>query len=422
MTAQPIHYRMQKRIGLVFLIACLSFALLNVGMIIVNARIGPMDAGEVNTRVFNAAIDAAIGLVAFLLSLIDHVVIRIVQVAAFAAIGVLFNVTNQPWDAAGVAVIVFAMILAIQYSFFERRFTLKVVLSLSLVYVVILLRTVLAGRADFIGSLAMVGGVTTYLLLLWIAFSDVLKDLAAKAKDLELELRKDSVFVRFGRNVAGLVHNLSNMLSVLYGMNELMRQHAQSAEMADFITKQQNAFDRMTGTLERILAVVRAKQDTSVCAVDLNTLLGGVVEYYRTDFEFKNAVRVDMKPCAGKLVVEAQPLELCEIVENLIKNSWEAMKGGNGGRPPVIEVASFDRPVPGFSIRDSGCGMPGLERCRNDECRAHFQVGRTTKEKGTGLGIPFVLEAVKANGWTIVMESAVGRGTVTSITFGDGQG
>jgi two-component system sporulation sensor kinase A len=260
--------------------------------------------------------------------------------------------------------------------------------------------------------------VAGYFVLLWIAFSDILKDLADRASDLELERRKDSVFVRFGRNVAGLVHNLSNMLSVLYSLNALMRQRVLSADMAEFVARQQSAFDRMTGTLERILAVVRAKQDTSICAVDLNTLLAGVVEYYRTDFDFKNTIRVDMKPCEGKLVVEAQPLELCEVVENLVKNSWESMKGRNGGRMNVIEISSFSGPLPGFRIRDNGCGIPGLGSCRDDELRRHFHVGQTTKEKGTGLGIPFILEAAKSNGWSIRMESTVGQGTVTEIVFG----
>jgi signal transduction histidine kinase len=418
MTILPVHFKMQKRIGYVLFGASIVIALLNVGLLVGNPEPEYLSWIGLNVRVFNAIVDTVIGVIVLSLSLIDHPVVRMLQVAAFAGAGLVFNLTNEPWETAGVALIVYAIILAIQYSFFERRFTLKMVIALAIIFGARVIRTMAFGKIDFLGSLGMVTAIAAFFLLLWIAFSDVLKELADKANDLELEQRKDSVFVRFGRNVAGLVHNLSNMLSVLYSINALMRQRALSADMAEFVARQQNAFDRMTGTLERILAVVRAKQDTSICAVDLNVLLSGVVEYYRTDFDFKNSIRVDMKPCEGKLIVEAQPLELCEVVENLIKNSWESMKGGNVDGPKIIEIKSFRQPAPGFSIRDHGCGIPGLENCRDDECRRHFHVGRTTKEKGTGLGVPFILEAVKSNGWSISMESELARGTETTIFFG----
>jgi signal transduction histidine kinase len=417
MTILPVHYKIQKRIGYVLFGTFALFTLLNLinywksGLPLISGD------GSLDVRVWSAIIDFAFGLVVLILSRVNHPVMRMLQVAAFVVAGVLFNLTNAPWDAAGMALILYAIVLAIQYSFFERQFTLKLGIAMALIFANGIVRTMMGGKIDFVGSLAGVAEVAGFFILLWIAFSDVLRDLADKARDLELEKRKDSVFVRFGRNVAGLVHNLSNMLSVLYSLNALMRERALPPDLMEFVARQQSAFDRMTGTLERILAVVRAKQDTSVCAVELNALLGGVVEYYRTDFDFKNTVRVDMKTCDGKLVVEAQPLELCEVVENLIKNSWEAMKGRDGGPPALIEIASFRAPAPGFSIRDTGCGIPGLVSSRDDECRKHFHVGQTTKEKGTGLGIPFVLEAVKANSWSIAMESAVGQGTKTTVYF-----
>ncbi len=417
MTILPVHFKMQKRIGYVLFGASIVIAMINILMLVGDAEPEYMAGIGLPVRVFNAIADSLVGIVVLSLSRIDHPVVRILQVAAFAVAGLVFNMTNEPWETAGTALIVYAIILAIQYSFFERRFTLKMVIALTVIFGARVIRTMAFGKIDFLGSLGMVTAISAFFLLLYIAFSDVLKELAAKARDLELEQRKDSVFVRFGRNVAGLVHNLSNMLSVLYSLNALMRQRALTADMAEFVARQQNAFDRMTGTLERILAVVRAKQDTSICAVDLNVLLSGVVEYYRTDFDFKNSIRVDMKPCEGKLVVEAQPLELCEVVENLIKNSWESMKDRDGNGSKIIEIRSFRQPVPGFSIRDHGCGIPGLLSCRDDECRKHFHVGRTTKEKGTGLGVPFVLEAVKSNEWSITMESSAGQGTETTIFF-----
>jgi signal transduction histidine kinase len=417
MTNLPVHYKIQKRIGYVHFLICVVLSLLNVIRMISSGISASGSFLGMDGHVRNAVFMFLFGLMILGLSRVNHPAIRMMQVAVFGMAGALVNLINAPWDASGMALLVLAIVLAIQYSFFEKRFTLKMTIAMAFIFGIGMVRTLFYGKIDVLGSLAAVAQVAAYFVLLWIMFSDVLKDLAEIAKDLELAQRKDSVFVRFGRNVAGLVHNLSNMLSVLYSLNALMRQRTLPPDILEFVAKQQSAFDRMTGTLERILAVVRAKQDTSVCAVDLNVLLAGVVEYYRTDFDFKNTVTVDLKPCEGELVVEAQPLELCEVMENLLKNSWEAMKGKGGPGPRLIEINSFRQPTAGFSIRDHGCGIPGLGTCRDGELSPHFQVGRTTKEKGTGLGVPFILEAVKSNGWNIEMESAVGQGTMTTIWF-----
>ena len=418
MTNLPVHYKIQKRIGYVHLGFCIAVSLLNIiKMVVDKLPVTGEDLFGMDGHVRNVIGSLFLGLLVWGLSRINSPVIRMMQVAVFVAAGALINLTNAPWDASGMVVLVIAIILAIQYSFFEKHFTLKMAGAMVFIFGIGIIRTLFYGKIDILGSLAAVAQVAGTFILLWIMFSDVLRDLADKAKDLELAQRKDSVFVRFGRNVAGLVHNLSNMLSVLYSLNALMRQRTLPPEILEFVAKQQSAFDRMTGTLERILAVVRAKQDTSVCAVDLNVLLAGVVEYYRTDFDFKNTVTVDLTCCEGELIVEAQPLELCEVMENLLKNSWESMKGKGGAGPRLIEIASFRQPAAGFSIRDHGCGIPGLDSCRDGELAAHFQVGRTTKPKGTGLGVPFILEAVKSNDWSIEMESAVGQGTATTIWF-----
>jgi signal transduction histidine kinase len=416
-TISPAHFKIQKRIGWLIFSGMIVFALLNLERLLESSPKTIQAGTGLEEHVFNAIVLVSFGLIMLIFSRIDHPVLRMLQVAAFMALGVLASATNKPWDPTSMVLFVYAIVLSIQYSFFERRFVLKTVIALVFIFGVGVVRTMMSGKIDLMGSFTAVMEAVVLLLLLWIAFAEVIKEYIEKAKALELERRKDSVFVKFGQNVAGLVHNLSNMLSVLYSLNALMSQRAKTTDISDLISRQQAAFDRMTKTVERILAVVRAKQDTAVGAVELNSLLAGIIDYFRNDADFNEGVHVDMKTCEGTLYVEAQPLELCEVVENLIKNSWESMKGRSGIGENVIEIASFHAPVKGFSVRDTGCGIPGLSRCQDDECRKHFQIGHTVKEKGTGLGMPFVIEAVRSNGWSIRIESKEDQGTLTTILF-----
>ena len=271
------------------------------------------------------------------------------------------------------------------------------------------------GDVELVVGLAGVVFIGFFLLLLWIAFAETLKTYIDRTKELELERRKDSVFVRFGRNTAGLVHNLRNMLTVAYGFNDLIGKEVESDYVKNLVEREHAAFDRMSGTIARTLAIVKAKQETSTKPVDLNELVAGLMDFLSTDLKFKHDVQPKLKLTDSKLIVSVQPLELCEVIENLIRNSWEAMSSKERETPNVIEIETFAAPTIGFIVRDNGPGFPGLTSCANEECRRYFRIGQTTKEHGTGLGVAFVLEAAQSNGWDIEIASNPGGGFETRI-------
>ena len=90
---------------------------------------------------------------------------------------------------------------------------------------------------------------------------------------------------------------------------------------------------------------------------------------------------------------------------NLLKNALEAMKDGGA---ITITLASDDETV-SVAFRDTGLGMSA-------EQLAHlFEPYRTTKEKGTGLGLMISKRIVRDHGGTIDAESAVGAGTTFTV-------
>jgi signal transduction histidine kinase len=64
-----------------------------------------------------------------------------------------------------------------------------------------------------------------------------------------------------------------------------------------------------------------------------------------------------------------------------------------------------------ISVRDTGCGMPP------EVLAKLFQPLFTTKARGIGLGLVIVRNLIQANGGTIEVESAAGRGTTFSVTL-----
>ena len=90
---------------------------------------------------------------------------------------------------------------------------------------------------------------------------------------------------------------------------------------------------------------------------------------------------------------------------NLLKNSLEAVHDGGA---IDIDVRADDNDAI-VDIRDNGAGMPPAQL-------AHlFEPYRTTKERGTGLGLMVCARIVRDHGGTISAESAEGQGTTFTI-------
>jgi signal transduction histidine kinase len=94
-----------------------------------------------------------------------------------------------------------------------------------------------------------------------------------------------------------------------------------------------------------------------------------------------------------------------QVFFNIIKNSLEAMKDG-GEVSIAIDADDNDIIV---SFRDSGEGMSA------EQLTHLFEPYRTTKEKGTGLGLMISARIVRDHGGTIAAESECGSGTTFTV-------
>lgn len=118
----------------------------------------------------------------------------------------------------------------------------------------------------------------------------------------------------------------------------------------------------------------------------------------------KGVITTEFEP--GLPMVLADPRQLDQVYNNLIKNAWEALGARSDGR---IHVLLRRDPEPGFvlsCVRDNGPGIPpeALEKI--------WVSFYTTKggAGGTGLGLPACMEIVRQNGGNIWVESKPGQG------------
>lgn len=107
--------------------------------------------------------------------------------------------------------------------------------------------------------------------------------------------------------------------------------------------------------------------------------------------------------------VQVDPLQMHQVLWNLVTNSLEAMPDGG-----VLEVKAVeDRTAKTVmvSIKDSGCGIAPEQQAKL------FQPMFTTKARRVGLGLVVVKNLTQANGGSVGVKSESGNGSMFTVTL-----
>jgi signal transduction histidine kinase len=120
------------------------------------------------------------------------------------------------------------------------------------------------------------------------------------------------------------------------------------------------------------------------------------------DLEVRREVAPDLPP------LMMQRAHLSEALNNLLQNASEAV--GRRGRIEITARAEADETVL-ITVRDNGPGIPP------SQVERVFEPYFTTKERGSGLGLPLVKRNTEMYGGTIRLESDLGKGTAFTLKF-----
>ncbi|MDH3524677.1 MAG: PAS domain-containing protein [Acidobacteriota bacterium] len=241
-------------------------------------------------------------------------------------------------------------------------------------------------------------------------------ELQTKEEQLQHAQKMEAV----GRLAGGIAHDFNNLLTAINGYSEILLDDVPiESHLHPSVMEIHNAGRRAAALTQKLLALSR-KQVVKPRAVELSSLIGKlrpVLE--RLAGEHVEFV-MDLAP--EPLEARLDPLQVEQVVLNLVVNGLDAMAGG--GR---LEISTSSRdldessashqvlpgPYVGFEVRDSGVGM-------SEETQARiFEPFFTTKDpdRGTGLGLAIVYGIVKQNDGYVWVQSKLGEGTCFQVYF-----
>jgi len=229
---------------------------------------------------------------------------------------------------------------------------------------------------------------------------------AAATERLEALDRTKSLFV------ATVSHELRTPLTAVLGFSELLTvRRVAPEEVARLAGIMLSETQRLARIVDDLLDLTRIEQGTALqvrpVPVALGPALTAAVEVFRRGVGKHRLVVTG----AEELWVQADPDALDRIVRNLTAN---AIKYSPPGSPVTLSAQRLDAGVQ-VTIADEGPGIAPEALARIFE--PYYRADATRSAPGLGLGLTVVKALVEAQGGTIGVESAPGRGTRATFSL-----
>lgn len=208
-----------------------------------------------------------------------------------------------------------------------------------------------------------------------------------------------------------LAHEIKNPLSVIrMNMDLLAEDLAEASTQRDRralakveIVRQQCV--RLENLLNDFLKFTRVRA-MDLHAGNLNEQIERVLDLFEPQAREQGIeIQRYLDPDLPNLLLEPETMQAAIV--NLVKNALEAMPQGGQlvvrTHPTRIGIA--------FDLIDTGCGM-------DEKTAMHmFDTFYSTKNGGSGLGLPTTRKIIAAHGGWIDVQSEVGRGTKFTLEF-----
>ncbi len=217
------------------------------------------------------------------------------------------------------------------------------------------------------------------------------------------QLNRTNKLYALGQLSAGLAHELRNPLASIAGAaGILQRGRSSEAKQAECLEIIQKGCQRLNRLLTSFLdfARPRALNFQTVGLESLFESVLGLAEHAIDGAPIKLRRRVD-----PGLSLESDPELLKQVLLNLIINAIQAMP--NGGELAMSAAAEAGNAI--IQVRDQGCGVS------EEEMEHLYDPFFTTKENGTGLGLPVAHQIVAQLGGVLAARNNADGGMTFSV-------
>ncbi len=209
---------------------------------------------------------------------------------------------------------------------------------------------------------------------------------------------------------ASIAHEIRNPITAAKSLVQQMEEDPSSGENVEYARVALGELERVEKSIAHLLRFAR-DEDLRLQSVRMADVLDSALETFR-DRSARGGVEI-VRRFDSDGVLEGDPEKLRRVIINLMGNAIDALEEA-GVDKPIIDVAMGEN-LAGTEvwvrIRDNG---PGID---DETSRKIFNPFFTSKQGGTGLGLPITKKLVEAHHGSIELSSDEKGGAEFVLTF-----
>lgn len=208
-----------------------------------------------------------------------------------------------------------------------------------------------------------------------------------------------------------LAHEIKTPLSVIRLNVELVAEdlaeldHPEARRLTQRVAVVQRQCTRLESLLNDFLRLTRLDH-LELIAGSLNAMLEQTLDFFEADAKSRKVeILRYLAPDLPSVLLDRPTLQAA--ITNMVKNALESMP--HGGQ--LVVRTRMTRTGVALDLIDTGTGIDPSTLLKM------FEPFYTTKEGGSGLGLPMAKKVIEAHGGVIHVQSETGRGTQFTIEF-----
>ena len=249
--------------------------------------------------------------------------------------------------------------------------------------------------------------------LAFLTYRGLIAPLQLKLIESQALLERTEKLASLGMLAAGVAHEIRNPLTAikarLFTLQKRLTRETPSFVDADIIAQEINRLERI---VKEVLQFARPA-DPQFVATPARQLLGEVAALMKPALEKSRVTLVVEESSSAE--VRADPQQIKQVLINLIQNAAESITGHGTvslrARTENKRLASGRTDVVILEVADTGQGIPP------DVQKRLFDPFFSTKESGTGLGLPIASRIVEKHGGALQYQTEVHHGTTFGIVL-----
>lgn len=243
-------------------------------------------------------------------------------------------------------------------------------------------------------------------------------------KRLETKINQTQRLESLGVLAGGIAHDFNNLLQSILGNNNLaMMDLPRDSVVKDYLNHIDIAVKKAAKLTQQML-VYSGKANLMMEKVNLSEHIAGFRQLIESGIPKKARVYFDLDPEIP--LIEADSIQLRQIVLNLATNASEAVDDDNGEiiistgsrycdkdylRNFIVDDSIEEGEFVFLEVKDNGCGM---DKAKLDKI---FDPFFSSKFTGRGLGMAAVLGIIRSMNGAISIDSAPEKGSLCKILF-----